>query len=139
MDNDANEILKRRNSPPFAMLCDRRSEINNSLTKEISDIEIRKAITSQKDNKYTGNYNIPTGTFKQNIDAWVKPIRILIQEVPSEEMPTEWKQGVIALIYKTGCAKSIKNYRPITLLNSIYKIRETVITNRLKPTMNINK
>ena len=53
------------------------------------------------------------------------------------ETPTEWKQGVITLLFKSGCAKSIRNYRPITLLNSIYKIWATVITNRLKPIMNI--
>ena len=100
-------------------------------------MEIRKAVTSQKDNKATGNDNIPTEIFKQNIDIWVKPIKILIQEVTRNEIPDEWKQGLITLISKSGCAELIKNYRPITLLNSIYKIWATVITNRLKPIMNI--
>ena len=68
---------------------------------------------------------------------WIEPIKILIQEVTSNEMPTEWKQGLITLISKSGCAELIKNYRPITLLNSIYKIWATVINNRLKPIMNI--
>ena len=92
---------------------------------------------NQKDNKSTGNDNIPTDIFKQNIDIWIGTIKTLIQEVTTREMPTEWKQGAIALIHKSGCDKSIKNYRPITLLNSIYEIWATVITNRLKPIMNI--
>ena len=49
------------------MICARRSEVNDSLTKDISDMEIRKAITCQKDNNATGNDSIPTGISKQNI------------------------------------------------------------------------
>ena len=52
-------------------------------------------------------------------------------------MPEEWKHRVITLIYKIGCAKPIKNYRPITLLNSIYKIWATIMTSGLKPIMNM--
>ena len=137
INNDANEILKRRNSSPFMMLFARQSEIYNSLTKEISNMEIRKAIICQKDNKATGNDNIPTEIFKQNIYIRIQPIEILIQAVTNSEMPAEWKQGAITLIFKSGCAELIKNYRHINLLNSIYKIWATVITNRLKPIMNI--
>ena len=43
----------------------------------------------------------------------------------------------ITLIRKTGCTKEIKNYRPITLLRSIYKIWSEITTNRLKPIMDI--
>ena len=99
-------------------------------------MEIRKAIMSQKDKKATGNDNIPAEIFKQNINMWIEPIKNLIHEVTRNEMPNEWQQGVIALISKSGCSKLIKNYRPIAL-NGIYKIWVTVITNRLKPIMNI--
>ena len=61
---------------------------------------------SQKDNKSTGNDYIPSEIFKQNIDKWIKPIKTLTQEVTTNEMPAEWKQGVITLIHKSGCAKN---------------------------------
>ena len=61
----------------------------------------------------------------------------LIQDVTSEEMPGEWKQGVIALIRKNGCTKTMENYRPIALLNITHKIWATIMTSRLKPIMNM--
>ena len=70
-------------------------------------MEIRKAITNQKGNKSTGNDNTPTGIFKQNIEIWIGTIKTLIQEVTTNEMPDEWKQGAIALIFKSRRAKLI--------------------------------
>ena len=42
------------------------------------------------------------------------------------------RQGGIVLIYKKKDPKEIRNYRPITLLNSDYKIRTTILADRLK-------
>ena len=42
------------------------------------------------------------------------------------------KQGDIVLIYKKKDPKEIRNYRPITLLNSDYKILTTILAERLK-------
>ena len=71
-------------------------------------MEIRNAIINQKDNKSTGNDNTPTEIFKQNIDIRIRPIKTLIQEVTSNEMPDEWKQGEITSISKSGCAELIR-------------------------------
>ena len=46
-----------------------------------------------------------------------------------------WNNSIY--IYKNGHDALLSNFRPIALLNSIYKIRATVITNRLTPTMNM--
>ena len=67
----------------------------------------------------------------------VKPIKIRIQEVARNENPDGRKQGAIAVIFKSGCVELVKNYRPITLLKSIYKIWDAVITNGLEPIMAI--
>ena len=40
--------------------------------------------------------------------------------------------GLIRLLYKKGDREDISNWRPITLLNSDYKIIEKVLSNRLK-------
>ena len=42
------------------------------------------------------------------------------------------RQGGIVLIYKKKDPTEIRNYRPITLLNSDYKIRTTILADRLK-------
>ena len=52
-------------------------------------------------------------------------------------MPESWLTGIVILIHKKNDPKDINNYRPITLLTSIYKIWATVISNRLYPIMNL--
>ena len=50
-----------------------------------------------------------------------------------EELSTTQKEGVIILIPKTDQPKDrIKNWRPISLLNTVYKIGSASIANRLK-------
>ena len=49
------------------------------------------------------------------------------------EMSVTQRQGVITCIPKEGKDKSfIKNWRPITLLNTVYKIASSCIANRIK-------
>ena len=51
----------------------------------------------------------------------------------SGELSIEQKRGVITLVPKKGCVKSkLKNWRPITLLNTDYKIAAKVLASRLK-------
>ena len=51
-----------------------------------------------KGNKETGNDGIPAEISNRNIDIWINPIKLLIQNVTTGEMPEKWKQGVITLI-----------------------------------------
>jgi len=46
-------------------------------------------------------------------------------------MGTEWTEGIISPIYKKGNRMIHSNYRPITLLNVVYKIFSILINNRL--------
>ena len=59
----------------------------------------------------------------------------MYNELGNDEVPGNWKRGIITLIRKNGDRGNIKNYRPITLLNTIYKIRATIITRTLKRCM----
>ena len=45
------------------------------------------------------------------------------------KFPKEWNEAIIILLYKKGDPKNISNYRPIILLNNIYKLFTKVITN----------
>ena len=66
-----------------------------------------------------------------------KAIRKVLRSAGSNEMPDEWGQASIALLRQKRCKRIIKNYRSIALINSIYKIRHTIMTNRLKQIMNL--
>lgn len=52
--------------------------------------------------------------------------------ISTGKVPEGFSAGVITLIYKKGDKRDIKNYRPITLLNTDYKILAKIIANRMK-------
>jgi hypothetical protein len=48
-----------------------------------------------------------------------------------EQVPEEWKEGIICPILKKGDLRLCNNYRPITLLNVVYKIFAVLLHNRI--------
>ena len=55
------------------------------------------------------------------------------------EIPDLYKEGSLSLIYKNGDPYDLINYRPITLLNTQYKIFSSIITKRLTEFFEKNK
>jgi hypothetical protein len=49
-----------------------------------------------------------------------------------EKIPKSWKKGKTILLPKENSAESLKNWRPITLLNTIYKGYSTIISDYIK-------
>ena len=49
-----------------------------------------------------------------------------------QETPTELTQAEVFSLYKKGKTSSLENYRPISLLNTIYKIYAALILARLQ-------
>ena len=54
-------------------------------------------------------------------------------------MPEIWNEAIIILLHKKGDQKNISNYRPISLLNNIYKLFTKIITNRITRTVDENQ
>ena len=50
-----------------------------------------------------------------------------------EEMPEEWKHGLICPVYKKGDPMQCKSYGAITLLTTTYKVFAKILHLRLKP------
>jgi hypothetical protein len=46
-------------------------------------------------------------------------------------MDAPFKKGAVSLLFKKGDQDNIKNYRPISLLRSDYKLFTKIITNRM--------
>lgn len=48
-----------------------------------------------------------------------------------EKLPEEQLRARVVLIYKKGDTKDLGNYRPISLLNSFYKIMAVILQKRI--------
>ena len=59
--------------------------------------------------------------------------RVLNSFLGGARMPAKFKAGLITLVPKQEPVNDIGNFRPISLLNSDYKIFTKIITTRLKP------
>jgi hypothetical protein len=50
-----------------------------------------------------------------------------------EELPDQWKESIIILVYKKGDKTDCSNYRGISLLSTSYKIVSNILLSRLNP------
>ena len=108
-----------------------------SLEGKIHYEELVRAVKSMKNNKTPGLDGYPIEFFKF---FWKDFGTIILQAVNESyddgEFSTVQREGVITCIPKTDKdRKYLKNWRPITLLNTLYKIASTCIANRLKTVM----
>ena len=109
-------------------------EESEKLEGLISLDEATRALHSMKNNKSPGSDGFSTEFFKM---FWNKlgyfVIRSLNFGYLHGELSSTQKEGIVTCIPKENKPKQfLKNWRPITLLNTIYKIGSTAIANRMK-------
>ena len=98
--------------------------------------EVTQIIEKLKTHKAAGPDNIPAELIKTGGIALKQRIHKLIVKIWKEEtLPREWTEGIICPIYKKGDRMLCSNYRPITLLNVVYKIFTILIHNKLSKIM----
>jgi sorting nexin-29 len=82
--------------------------------------------------KAAGSDNIPPELIKNGGRTLRKPLHKLILNIwDNEQLPDQWSEGIICPIFKKGDRLNCGNYRPITLLNSAYKMYAILLNNRL--------
>jgi len=105
---------------------------NIKAPKQVNNDEEEMEITKLKGNKAPGPDCITAELIKSG--GYILKSRIydmLLKKWNSEQIPKEWTEGVICPIYKKGDRRVCSNYRPITLLNVVYKIFAILLHNRL--------
>lgn len=108
--------------------------MNDSLMKEFTLAEVRVALESIGDLKAPGPDGMPSVFYKKFWD--VVGERRVVQEVlevlNSGQMPEEWNETTIVLILKVPKPSRVKDLRPISLCNVVYKLVAKVLVNMLK-------
>ena len=96
--------------------------------------EIKEALWSMKPYKSPGPDGLHAGFYQR---FWLTMGDSVKKEVMKvfldRKVPEYLNKTLIVLIPKVQGPKSIGNYRPISLCNSVYKIISTVIINQLRP------
>ena len=95
--------------------------------------ERRSGKRQLKSGKATGPDNIPAEALKADVGITVSLLHLLFKRIwEEEEIPFDWKEGLINKLPKKGDLGNCNNYRGITLLSVPGKVLNRVILDRMK-------
>lgn len=115
---------------------DKLSNNSNLPVPQIEVSEVTSAIKALKKEKSPGSDGITNEILKTGsttLTAHLTELFNLIIE--TGETPAQWSESDIILIYKKGDPNDIGNYRPISLLPTIYKLFSSIINKRINLTL----
>ena len=99
---------------------------------EIELWEIKAIIKKLKRRKAPGPDEVPTEVLKEMEKEGLEEIRGILNDWwNEEEIPEEQLRARVVLIYKKGDTSKYENYRPISLLNIIYKLFAAIVQRRI--------
>ena len=102
-------------------------------TGPITKAEIRKSLRSLKNGKATGTDNIPPEALKEGGEVIVDQLHHLLNLIwTTEEIPMEWKKGLLVKLPKHGDLSQCSKWRGITLLSIPSKVLTRIILERMK-------
>ena len=112
------------------------SQDKNSTVNPIEEREVLEHIRKLKFGKSPGQDGLPSDAVKLGAPILLHHLTKLFNMVlDSEKVPEQWCTSDIILLYKKGNPKDIGNYRPISLLASIYKIFSSILLRRISKTI----
>ena len=109
---------------------------NKELGKFITEPEIKKALNKMANNKSPGNDGLPKEFYITFWEELKSDLVELYNNIYLKKcLPESQKNATIRLIYKKDDPEQLKNWRPISLPNTDYKILSKVLSNRLGTVM----
>ena len=107
---------------------------------EIKEDEIQNAMKKMKQGKAPGPDGITLELIMEGGEIILQHLRTLFTQcLKLGRVPKSWKHGQIISIHKKGDKEDIRNYRPISLLSTTYKIFTKVLCNRMKIPLDENQ
>lgn len=117
---------------PFRCSNEERSSIIRPVTEE----EIREVIFHMPSNKSPGPEGYSVEFFKASWSVIAKDFTTAVQSFFSKGfLPKGLNSTILALIPKKESATEMKDYRPISCCNVLYKVISKIIANMLKSTL----
>jgi len=104
-----------------------RSSEHLTFTEE----DIKKAITTYKRKMSSGSDEVAMLLVKDSLPGVLKEFTAFMNRVASNGMPSGWKLAKIHPLHKKDAKDQIPNYRPIANLQSISKVYEKLLLNRI--------
>ena len=112
---------------------EQREEEEGPCDDDITWDEFCKALDRLKNGRTTGRDNIPSEALKHLPDVMKEALLHLLNMMWRKSItPAQWNTAITKLLYKKGGRLLIKNYRPITLLTSIFKLWEAILETRTR-------
>ena len=102
--------------------------------------EVTFAIKNMKRGKAPGEDAITIDFLKDAGECLLKPLTDLFTTcLRTENIPDAWSNATIILLHKKGDNKDLANYRPISLLCTMYKLFTKLLTNRITQKLDDNQ
>jgi len=136
------EIPKWLKNKKTTEIKEKITQVCNKIGENITKDEIKTTIEDLKKEKASGKDKIPGEILKiiTEEEDIMEYIKTLYNKIKDENIkPDEWRRNVIFTIYKSGSPYEPKNYRPISLMNIIYKVYISIINKRLTETLEKTK
>jgi len=104
---------------------------------EVSIAEVKEAMSHTKPGKSPGPDGLPVELYREFSLTFAPLLSRLYTSVGNTHhtLPAGFTDGLISLIHKDGNAHEVCNYRPITLLNTDYRLLAKVLAQRLIPAL----
>jgi exonuclease III len=108
------------------------SNMNEDLTREFTTKEVLEAIRALPKGKAPGHDGIPMEFFHELAEEVAPSLLSAFTEILNSGAASAYiNKGTITLIPKTGDRTKLSNWRPITLLGSVYKILAKLLAGRI--------
>lgn len=116
------------------------SGLQSSLSEETSDLteraytkkEFKEALFQLPSSKSPGSDGLPTEFYKTFWDTLSEDyLQVYKNSLSNKTLPKSQREAIIKCIPKKGDLTKVANWRPISLLNTDYKILSRAIANRL--------
>jgi len=104
------------------------------LDHRFNDSDLARSLKQLKNKKSSRPNGIPNEIWKlllTSTELRLELLDFLNKCLESAQVPERWELGEVVSIFKKGDPRLVSNYRPITLLDTIYKIYTRMVANKL--------